>query len=792
MKKRMKKIVTVMLAGAMILSLAGCGGGNADKPQESKKDFYYVPENRKLDINSNYIEGVVAKDDQIYMYGNSWDEESGISVGTLYCYDLVNDTMKEIPFKTENNLSIYRMFLNEAGNLMMIVQRYEEVTSMEKVVDVEVPEESDETDIAQDTDGVEVVSEIIIGGDDFYADAVEFRQYIEMVEVSVADGSVMNSVDITAVFENSQDFYPQYVTTDANDNIYISDGNSCIYVIDASGNKLAEITLDDWIDGMFSSKEGTTYIKMWGTEGEEIRPVDLNNKKIGATVDTKGLVERSNHYNQRYYKGIESSLLVSDSTGLFTYDFTTDAANDLFEWLDVDINSDDVYEAGQMSDGRYWALLHDYMGEEAEYYIAIMKKTPASEVVIKEELVYGTIWTSQEIRKNIIDFNKTSDKYRITVKEYQTDDYTSGIAQFNNDLASGNCPDIINLSNLDFARYASKGVFEDLYPYMEKDGIQKDDYVENVLKAYEMSGKLYGIIPQFYIHSAAVKSSIAGDRTGWTVKEMLEVAKESGIENIFQYGSRMSVFYYCIYNNMDEYIDWETGECFFNGEDFINVLEFAAQFPEEPDYSDEESISFKIHENKVLLLETSVSSVQEYQMMSGMFGEEITFIGYPNSEGKGNLIQPTNECIAIAAKSEKKEAAWEFVKGFMSDEYQDGLVSEHANWGFPLKKSALEKQFEMDMTPSYYEDMDGKQVERPKTSWGYDDFQIDIYAAKKEEVDAVRKVIASAERTATSINEELATIITEETDAYFKGQKSAKETADIIQNRIQIYVNENS
>jgi len=34
-------------------------------------------------------------------------------------------------------------------------------------------------------------------------------------------------------------------------------------------------------------------------------------------------------------------------------------------------------------------------------------------------------------------------------------------------------------------------------------------------------------------------------------------------------------------------------------------------------------------------------------------------------------------------------------------------------------------------------------------------------------------------------------IITEETSAYFEGQKTAEETADIIQNRIQVYVNEN-
>ena len=95
------------------------------------------------------------------------------------------------------------------------------------------------------------------------------------------------------------------------------------------------------------------------------------------------------------------------------------------------------------------------------------------------------------------------------------------------------------------------------------------------------------------------------------------------------------------------------------------------------------------------------------------------------------------------------------------------------------------------MTPEYYTDENGNQVEQMKTSWGYDDFNIDIYAATGEEVDRVRSLSSSADRLAGSVNEQLAAIITEETEAFFKGQKSAEDTAGIIQNRIQIYVNEN-
>lgn len=788
MKKGIKKIVSVLLMASMILGCAGCDG-SSEEVRENLKEFYYVPEHRKLEIEIDYVESSAVNGDTLYMYGTDWNEEDGTGNSKLYAYDLLSGELSTVPLELEGQPSVQKMFFNKAGNLVLMVQRYEETQITEEVFNAEESEESDWTE------EVVVISDVPVA-EPLYTEAVEYKEYKELIEISPTDGTILNCKDIQGVFGDNQYFYPQYITTDVDENIYVSDGNTSIFVMDASGNKLAEITLDDWVDSMFSSKEGNVYIKKWGAEGQAIYPVDAKTKTVGEAISANGLLGRGYQYNQQYYKGIDKGLLVSDSSCLFTYDFATDVATELFAWLDADVNSDNVEIAGQLSDGRFWALLHEYAENKTEYSVSLFTKTPAAEVQIKEELVYGTMWLGQDIKKEIIDFNKTNEKYRITVKEYQTGDvdYMTSLTQFNNDLTSGNCPDIINLNNIDFEKYASKGVFEDLYPYMEKEGIDKDDYLQNVLKAYEVGGKLYGVIPQFYVSSTAIKSSHVGDVTGWTLNEMLDVVKNTNAENIFQYGSRMSIFYYCVYNNMDEFINWETGECFFNSDEFIKVLEFASQFPEEPDYNaqDGEGISAKIRGDKLLLLETSISSVQEYQMMNGLFGEEITYIGYPNSERKGNLIQITDGSVSIAAKSDKKEAAWEFVKYFLSEEYQNELVSEHGGWGFPLKKSALEKQFEMDMTPSYYEDENGKQVENPKTSWGYDDFQIEIYAATKEEIEAVRKVLTSAEKTVTSINEELTNIISEETQSYFNGQKSAKDTADIIQNRIQIYVNENS
>lgn len=820
MKRYRKRILAVLLIGTMVLSLAGCNRSSSDAENQVKKDFYYVPEYHDLELASDYIGETAVVGNTLYLYGSSWNEETGESINSMYQYDFLSGQSSELPVDFDGNDSVQQMCEDSEGNIVMIMSRYApsvledaEDSESEDTEDAAGTEDADQQDDdstgAEDNDEADetsgesvalskktVAGSVISDGDaadEGTYEAVEYTSYIELWKINSEDGSTIVKTDIKPVFEDADNAYVQYMTIDNEDNVYLSDGNSNIYVLDKDGNKICTISVENWVENLFATKEGKVFMRTWGNNGMAVKPVDIQKKSLGEDVTSENLNGNGNSYNQNYYKGLEKGILVSDNNGVFIYDFETDVREDLFSWLDADINSDEVSEIGQLSDGRIWAILRDYSEEKTKYSLVYLTKTPASEVPQKEELLFGTMWLNQNVRKSIIDFNKSNTKYHISVKEYSTDDYMTGLTQFNNDITSGNGPDIIDISNIDYKQYVSKGVLENLYPYMEKDGINKEDYLMNVLKAYEVDGKLYGIVPQFYITTTIAKASKVGDTPGWTLTEMLDFVEHSEAENIFQYGSRESIFYYCIYNNIDEFIDWETGECRFNGDDFIRVLEFANKFPEEIDYNSDEGISSKLRSDKVLLMQTSISSVQEYQMMNGLFGEKTTYIGYPNSERKGNLIQPTNGSVALNAKSKNKDGAWEFIKILLSDDYQNSLVSEWgSSWGFPLKKSALDKQFEKDMTPEYYEDENGNQVEQMKTSWGYDDFNMDIYAATQEEIDAVKEIITSAEKTSGSVNEELTNIITEETGAFFKGQKSAKDTADIIQNRIQIYVKENS
>lgn len=749
--KRNKFVAAVLVFVMMALTLAGCRKSDGNSDNDTKDGFVYVPEYIQIDFGLNSenmnVSDTAAVSDSLYLVVSSWGEETGSEYG-LYKYNFADGKTERLPLDMGENDYLGRLTATPDGNLAAIVNKS--------------TYETDEN-----------------------GEITDYSSVMELRKIAAADGSVISSQEITSLF-NEEDPYIQQFAVDGKGNFYFYGNDQNIYVTDSNLQKICDINIGDWINSMTVSKEGDIYISTWGETGLEVKKVDLNSKGLGEKLE--GI--SAGYGNDNYYTGVSKSILISGEE-VALYDVASATKEKLFSWLDVDVNSNYINNVGELSDGRLWAVYQDYEAEGNQPEIMVLKKVKASEAVQKEEITYGTVSLDWDMKRLIINFNKSNEKYRIVVKEYGSEDYQAGITQFNADLTTANCPDLIDLSSLNYSMYVSKGILEDLYPYMEKSGLKKSDYVENVLTAYEVDGKLYAMMPEFYVSTIMAKQSLVGDITGWTLSEMLDFAEENNPENLFSYGSRYSIFYDCIYNNIDEFIDWETGKCSFDGEDFIRTLEFAAKYPdpEEINYNDEQEGTYaRLKANKILLMDSSISSVQQFQMFQGMFGEKIAFVGYPNNERQGNLIMPSGGCVGISSRAKNKDGAWEFIQNMISQEHQENLTND---WGFPIMKSALDKKFEEDMTPEYYEDENGEQVETTKTSWGYDDFNMDIYAAKQEEIDAVRGLLESANKIAGNVDEQLTSIITEEADPFFKGQKSAADVANIIQNRIQIYVNEN-
>ncbi len=616
--------------------------------------------------------------------------------------------------------------------------------------------------------------------------AVELRKY-------GADGKMKESTSLDSVWDNTDDMYVQYLLSDSEGNIYIG-YEQTVLVLDKDGKKLFDLQLDNWINSMFATADGQVFISYW-SDGIEVHTIDLTAKKIGDKIEALSV---SRYGNYTFAQGTGKDLLFSVDSNLYSYNFGDAEPEQLLNWIDCDIDESDIQNFSVLEDGRILVVTTSWDGESGanQVELAYLTKKKGSEVPEKKILTFGTLMLDYDVRKRILEFNRTNQEYRIEVKEYYTDlgeedAYTNSVQQMNSDIVSGKCPDIIDISNGNVQSYIAKGVVTDLYPFMDKDEeINREDYLESILKAYEKNGKLYALPPEFMISTMLAKVSDVGDRQSMTLDEVMELAKglPEGAE-LYQYASKISVLASIMRMNMDVYVNWDTGECRFNGEEFIQALEFANTFPKEYNWeADGPSVPTRIREGKLIMMDASISSMQEYQMYKGMYGEPVAFIGYPTSKESGSYVMAGGSLLAMSAKSPYQDGVWQFIRAGLTREAQE--KSSNYRYGFPVMKSALEKQFAKDMEDEYYEGPDGEKIRQSKTTWGYDDFQIEIFAATEEEVAAVRELIENVS-VSYQFDMQMYNIIEEEAGAFFEGQKSAKEVADIIQSRVQIYVNEN-
>lgn len=764
MKKRtliLKRLIVMCLVVATTLNLVACKGATTDNGAV-QKEFVYVPEYVKLE-DVNWFNATCGTDEGFYYVNEEWDNHAG-TYNNYICY--LDGATGEVS-RTALNLTEGL----EEGSSANIQQM---------------------TVLSDGTIAV-VVSNWVITNPETY-DGVE-TYFLKLL--SAQDGAVITEADITEDISGSDIYtYVQYMVADKDDNIYIVSGDNQIFVFDKTC-KLAfkiDTSMDSWIQAMGVSAEGQVVYASWDsvTGGNVINIIDPATRNVSKTCSNN--VPEQNG-NCSIVPGIESGIIMSSSKGLTEYDLNTETATELLAWLDSDISGDNIDTFTVLADGRVLALSTIYSNDGTRAEAVYLTKTPYAEMPEREILTLGIMYTSQDINNAVVNFNKNNDKYRIQVIDYGTDysseeEYNDAITRFNNALTSGNGPDIFNTEIINMSMMAQKGVMEDLNPYLEADAdLKREDLFESVLEAYSIDGKLYCIPNNFYVMTVMGKASEVGDTPGWTLDELMALmdSKPEGTE-VLEYATKELILQLSMIYNFDSYIDWETGECSFNGEEFVKVLEFADRFVSEEDYSyseDGPSTPSKIQDGTLMLMNTTISSVQEYQMYSAMFGEPITMIGYPSSEGNGSGISGANT-FAVNARSANKEAAWEFIKYLLSEEY----YADNNIWGFPTVISEYDKVNAEYMKAEYYEDENGNQVEMSKGSWGWDDFNVELYAATEEEVAAITELINQCD-CSYNYDTQLVQIITEEAAPFFEGQKTAQEVADIIQSRVKMYVNEN-
>lgn len=523
-------------------------------------------------------------------------------------------------------------------------------------------------------------------------------------------------------------------------------------------------------------------------------------------TDAKGFISygvdpTTGKYQETKYETPASFISESVTSGCGEYDFYVNGSDGVygfktgstgpvkvFDFMASDLEIESVIGCSFLSADTAVLMYYnmDY-GSEA----ALFKKAGDEGQGDKVALSLACTYADSDLSKAVVNFNKTNKKYRVVLQEYPYDD--EGNNTLNMEVAAGNIPDMLCISgDMPVESYAAKGMFVDLDPFFSEDEeLAARDYLNNVLDASRIDGKMYFICPAFNVMGLIGKKKDFGDTVGVTTGQIEKMIKERGLSYETALGpiTREGMLAWVLFCAMDEYVDWDKGTCSFGDESFINLLKFCRKFPKKINYEniDWAQLEGAMREGKQLIRDGYMYCFDNYmQERYGYVGDEFSLLGYPGNGENGPVIM--NElAVAITRNSDHPEGCWEFLRGFYLDEYQQNIDS-----AFPVSIDALEILADRAMNPKTftYIDENGKEVSEPETSSVMMNGKtVKIPVPTREDIDHVMGILRSL-KMKTSVDSKITEIINEETSAFFAGQKNAEETADIIQSRVKVYINE--
>ena len=572
-----------------------------------------------------------------------------------------------------------------------------------------------------------------------------------------------------------------------------------LQAIAPDGSIAWSMQLDNYVNSMVTLADGSVAVMLFGDKGPELRPIDFEKKELGESFpipDSAWTLFPGDENYDFYY-----------TSGMFLYGFKLGEEEPVpvLNWMSCDINGDSVASQALKisSDGSIMGITTDYSGGSIDTQLFTLTRVPADSLPKKQILTVAQLEYNPDyqLTNRMVRFNRSHDNVRLEYLDYSQynteSDFTAGITKFNTEVMAGNLPDIIPTNQIAYRQIASKGLLEDLYPYLDKDPeLKREDFFPNLLSALEVNGGLYQVVSGFSVETLCGAASIVGDTPGWTYDDFnaaLEKMPE-GCTPLEPYVTRDQVMSSLLYADMDSFVDWTTGKVNFESDNFKQLLQFVKQFPAEynwDEHDNSESTQDLLRQGRQMLTQTYLYGLDSILWNGANFGGQATYIGWPTSSGVGSIMRFENG-FAMSRSCADKDAAWEFFRSMLTESGQTN------QYNIPSNRNVFNKQLEDFMTPRYRKDADGnilldengEKIEESRGGW-IDDSGVEhhIYAMTQEQADEVLSIIETCTKVA-SYDTSIYDIVNEQAQAFFAGQKSVDEVARLIQSKANIYVNE--
>ncbi len=810
MKSNVKKFLSLLLVLSLVLALCACGksegagdkGSDTSASPEAAPEFAYISEFKDLELPGKSAAPAVLTDDGFYYYYMEKVGERSVPEGQKPEYEGQFDILEPriafsdfegqvtqlnayVPSQPEMDgeglrdfqasVSIYKLLLNGAGNIVVLENVYCSWSEAGAEVKADDPE--------------------------YYESLMTDSSYY--IQVLDKTGTQLSSCKLAV--DNPDNLEVYLAVLDDKDNLLLSTLGVGVLAFSMDGQPAYTIEFNGYVYSMFNLKDGRAGVFCYNMDEP-----DYNKAMALHVVDSEKGAFEADSYNLDSFEfisgGGDYDTYYTASGQLYGYNLGDEEAQPLFNWTNCNVNNNMIQLSRVTGDGVIQGISGqwDDNGDNTEYEYFSISQVPYSSLPQKSVLTMAVLYLDYNTQNAVIDFNRSHDNVRIEIKDYSQynneKDWSAGLTKLTTEIMSGNMPDIISVSEqIPYRQLAAKGLLEDLYPYMEAEGsFNKEDFFPNVLSALEVDGKLYAACAGFAVQTVAGASSVVGDTPGWTYDDYYAAlaTMPEGCEGFDIGFDQETMLTVSLALDMTDFVDWGSGTCNFDSQDFIDMLEFANQFPsksyyENYEYSADDSAASRIAQGKQMLTMATFTSTNFILYdFDKMFGGSSTCIGFPTNNGVGNIMS-MGESYAMSSSCRDKDAAWQFLRTFLTEEYQ--LKGSY----LPTNMKAFDKQLEKAMETEYQKDGNGNYVldengERIPVALGMASDGIntyEIYATSPRQAEQLREVIASSTKM-MDYDQSIIDIVLEEAAAYFAGQKSAEDVAKLIQSKANIYINE--
>lgn len=401
-------------------------------------------------------------------------------------------------------------------------------------------------------------------------------------------------------------------------------------------------------------------------------------------------------------------------------------------------------------------------------------------------LTLAALQADPKINLTVADYNSRYPDCRIEVKDYSVFG-DEALRQLNLDIMSGGAIDLIYLDGLQVENYINAGILENLVPYIET--MDKNiELLEPVMSALcEGPGESYIAAPFFVLNAICGREEVLSEFKGEGLEGFLSFLEANSRNGVNAAGNGLTpeeFLEYVFTCNMSSFVDFKASKAKFASPEFIKLLEtIKAMNSKDENYNE----FVRIYEGVQPISFQSVRSLNDLVLLLSVYPEELSLISpsLNDTQSFSALLVPIFP-FAIASSSENKELAWRFLEYMYGEEYQTNFTSPLY---FPTNSKVLESSWlklkeyygsdDADDGFTYLYVEDGRYSE---LSIKYPENVLDCYEILHEMIKNIDGVY-KADYT-------LLNVINYNISAFLSDEKSAEETAQIINGKAEIYLSE--